>query len=48
MSQDERGRARMAPKAFTQPLLNDYLESGEPKAPPPAAGPGVAIPSRPR
>jgi type II secretory pathway component GspD/PulD (secretin) len=42
MSQDERGRARMAPKAFTQPELNQYLDPGEPKAPPPAPAPPVA------
>jgi general secretion pathway protein D len=49
MSQDERGRAKMAPKAFTQPELNQYLESGEPKAPPaPNAAPPVANPVRPR
>jgi general secretion pathway protein D len=47
MSQDERGRAPMAPKGFTQPELNQYLESGEPKAPPANAAPPVAIPVRP-
>jgi hypothetical protein len=41
----------MAPKAFSQPELNQYLESGEPKAPPAAqVWPHAAIanPSRPR
>jgi type II secretory pathway component GspD/PulD (secretin) len=44
MTQDERGRERMSPKGFTQPELNQYLESGEPKAPPPP----VANPPRSR
>jgi type II secretory pathway component GspD/PulD (secretin) len=43
MSQDERGRARMAPKAFTQPELNQYLDAGEPNnAPPPVVNPRQA------
>jgi general secretion pathway protein D len=48
MSQDERGRTRMSPKAFTQPELNQYLETGEPKAPAPNPAPPIANPSRPR
>jgi len=32
MSQDERGRMPMAPKSFPQKELNQFLESGEPKA----------------
>jgi type II secretory pathway component GspD/PulD (secretin) len=48
MSQDERGRAPMAPKAFSQKDLNQYLESGEPKAPPADAPPPIANPPRPR
>ena len=49
MSQDERGRTTLPPKAFSQPELNQYLESGEPKAPPPPAPtPPIANPSRPR
>jgi type II secretory pathway component GspD/PulD (secretin) len=47
MSQDERGRASLPPKAFSQPELNQYLESGEPKPPPPAPVPPIANPSRP-
>jgi type II secretory pathway component GspD/PulD (secretin) len=48
MTQDERGRARLAPKSFTQPELNQYLESGEPKTLPANAAPPVAFPTRPR
>jgi general secretion pathway protein D len=48
MSQDERGRAPLAPHAFSQQELNQYLESGEPKAPPPNAAPPVANPPRSR
>ena len=48
MSQDERGRMPMAPKAFPQKELNQYLESGEPNSPPANAVPPVAIPTRPR
>jgi general secretion pathway protein D len=49
MSQDERGRAHMVPKGFTQPELNQFLENGEPKTIPPTnAAPPVAIPARPR
>jgi general secretion pathway protein D len=49
MSQDERGRAPLPPKAFTQPELNQYLESGEPRPPPGTnSSPPVANPSRPR
>jgi type II secretory pathway component GspD/PulD (secretin) len=48
MSQDERGRAVLAPKAFSQKDLNQYLESGEPKAPAPSPAPPVANPGRPR
>ncbi len=45
MSQDERGRARMAPTAFTQPELNQYLEAGEQKnAPPDSLAPPVVNP----
>jgi len=46
MSQDERGRAPMAPHAFNQQELNQYLESGEPKTVPPnaAAPPSVGNP----
>jgi hypothetical protein len=47
MSQDERGRAPMAPKAFSQKELNQYLESGEPKSAPANAAPPVAIPPKP-
>jgi general secretion pathway protein D len=43
MTQDERGRMPMAPKAFTRPELNQYLESGEP---PTNAAPPVALPLR--
>jgi type II secretory pathway component GspD/PulD (secretin) len=48
MSQDERGRAPMAPHAFNQQELNQYLESGEPKTVPPntTAPPPVANPPR--
>jgi general secretion pathway protein D len=47
MSQDERGRARLAPKAFTQPELNQYLDPGEQKnaasdSTPPVANPRAA------
>jgi type II secretory pathway component GspD/PulD (secretin) len=49
MSQDERGRPPMAPKGFSRPELNQYLESGQPNTPPPTnAAPPVAIPARPR
>jgi type II secretory pathway component GspD/PulD (secretin) len=49
MSQDERGRAPLAPKAFSQQELNQYLESGEPNALPPAnVAPPIANPPRPR
>jgi general secretion pathway protein D len=48
MSSDERGRMPMAPKTFSQKELNQYLESGQPKAPPANAVPPVAIPPRPR
>jgi len=49
MSQDERGRAPMAPKSFSRPELNQYLESGQPNTLPPTnAAPPVAIPARPR
>jgi type II secretory pathway component GspD/PulD (secretin) len=42
MSQDERGRAKMVPKSFTQPELNQYLDPGEQKnAVPNAAPPGA-------
>jgi len=45
MSQDERGRARMAPKAFSQPELNQFLEAGEQKnAPPDSLAPPVVNP----
>jgi general secretion pathway protein D len=47
MSQDERGRAPLAPKAFSQQELNQYLESGEPKTPPANAAPPVANPAHP-
>jgi general secretion pathway protein D len=40
MSQDERGRVSMTPKALPQKELNQFLESGEPKTPaPPVANP---------
>ena len=49
MSQDERGRMQMAPKAFSQKELNQYLESGEPKtAPATNSAPLIAIPPRQR
>jgi general secretion pathway protein D len=41
MSQDERGRAEMAPKAFPQKTMNQYLDSGQDQRPagvPPRAG----------
>jgi general secretion pathway protein D len=44
MSQDERGRARMSPKAFTQPELNQYLDPGEQKNAAPDSTPPVANP----
>ncbi len=37
MSADERGRAQLAPKAFSQKVLNQYLDTGEPQPPPGAA-----------
>jgi general secretion pathway protein D len=40
MSADERGRAQLAPKAFSQAELNQYLEGGQSKPPPPAAPSG--------
>jgi general secretion pathway protein D len=46
MSQDERGRMPMAPKAFPQKELNQFLESGEPKTPAPNAAAPVANPPR--
>jgi general secretion pathway protein D len=49
MSQDERGRAPLAPKSFSQQELNQYLESGEPNTLPPTnAAPPIANPPRPR
>jgi general secretion pathway protein D len=42
MSQDERSRAELAPKAFSQKLLNQYLDSGQDKTPPPVAAPPPA------
>jgi type II secretory pathway component GspD/PulD (secretin) len=43
MSQDERGRARMAPKAFTQPELNQFLDAGaQNNAAPPVVNPRMA------
>ncbi len=45
MSDDERGRAQMAPKAFSQQELNQFLETGQSK-PPPAAAPAGAPHSR--
>jgi general secretion pathway protein D len=41
MSQDERGRAELAPKAFSQKVLNQYLETGQDQ-PPPGAAPAPA------
>jgi type II secretory pathway component GspD/PulD (secretin) len=37
MSQDERGRAKNSPKAFSQSELNQFLETGQSKTPPGAA-----------
>jgi general secretion pathway protein D len=48
MSQDERGRLPLAPKSFSRPELNQYLENGEPKLLPTNALPPVANPGRPR
>jgi type II secretory pathway component GspD/PulD (secretin) len=49
MSQDERGRPPLAPKAFSQKELNQYLESGEPKPLPATnSAPPLAIPPRQR
>jgi general secretion pathway protein D len=44
MSQDERGRTELSPKAFSQKVLNQYLGTGQDQptpgaAPPPARGP---------
>jgi general secretion pathway protein D len=41
MSADERGRARMTPKAFTQKELNQYLDPGKSQPVPPVANPPV-------
>jgi type II secretory pathway component GspD/PulD (secretin) len=47
MSQDERGRAKMAPKAFPQSELNQFLESGKPAPPPaPTRMPPIANPTQ--
>jgi general secretion pathway protein D len=49
MTQDERGRAVLAPKTFTQKELNQYLESGEPKTLPATnSAPAIVNPPRPR
>jgi general secretion pathway protein D len=42
MSQEERGRAPMAPKAFTQKEMNQFLGPGQFKTPPTNSAPPVA------
>jgi general secretion pathway protein D len=37
MSADERGRTELTPKAFSQKVLNQYLEPGQTQPPPGAA-----------
>jgi general secretion pathway protein D len=44
MSADERGREELTPKAFSQKVLNQYLDSGESPTPPGAAPPPVRRP----
>jgi general secretion pathway protein D len=44
MSTDERGRAQLAPKAFSQKVLNQYLDSGQDQPPPGAAPPPARRP----
>jgi len=44
MSQDERGRTDLAPKAFSQKVLNQYLEPGQDQPPPGAAPPPARRP----
>jgi general secretion pathway protein D len=45
MSADERGRAQLAPKAFTQQEMNQYVGSPAPTVPAPAPTPPVANPA---
>jgi general secretion pathway protein D len=47
MSQDERSRAEMAPKAFPQKTLNQYLDSGQDQPVPGAAPPPTRNPRSP-
>ncbi|HUD82567.1 MAG TPA: hypothetical protein VMQ67_03660, partial [Candidatus Saccharimonadales bacterium] len=44
MSQDERGRTDLAPKAFSQKVLNQFLEPGQDQPPPGAAPPPTRRP----
>jgi general secretion pathway protein D len=45
MSEDERGRAQLSPKAFSQQELNQYLEGAQ-TPPPPGAAPATGSPHR--